>query len=194
MLSITKRKEEITASNQKKLAKSQRLSELMVFLEECCAGCWARDGRREKSHARPVSNCIGEANRSSQWEEVTIQRVFWAKFFQHHMQLEEKFKYCYWCRLPQDREYRPACHIETPSKDKACKYKWKIEHALAWILGGNSNFKNMCSKFGLDRSITAQSLGLWLKKEDSPDKFNNSIEVLLWFAEEERKFIFTDMI
>jgi hypothetical protein len=189
-----KKKDQIAASNRKKLAKSRRLSELMIALEDCCAGCWARDGRMQKSHSKPVSNCIGEANKSSQWEDVSIQGQFWAKFFKDHMRLEEKFKYCYWCRLPQDREYKPACHSDTPSKDNPCKYKWKVEHALGWILGGASSFKKMCVKFGVDSSIPAESLANWLKRESSPDGFNNTLEVLLWFAEEERKFMFTDML
>lgn len=172
--------------------KSQRLHEVMIALEDHCGGCWARDGRMEKVHDKPVTNCIGAANRSSQWEDVKIQGEFWAKFFQKHMRLEAKFKYCFWCRLPQDREYKPICHSQTPSKDNPCKYKWKVEHALGWILGGTSSFNKMCMKFGLDRSISAESLGRWLKEEKSPGEFNKAIEVFLWFAEEERKFIFTD--
>ena len=82
----------------------------------------------------------------------------------------------------------------TPSKDNPCKYKWKVEHALGWILGGGSSFQKVCRRFGVDSSISAESLGNWLKRESSPDGFNNALEVLLWFAEEERKFQFTDMI
>lgn len=176
------------------MAKCQRLHELMIALEDHCAGCWARDGRLMKTHDRPVSNCIGATNGSSQWEEVLIQGEYWSKFFQNHMRLEQKFKYCYWCRLPQEREYKPICHSETPTKDNPCKYKWKIEHALGWMLGGGSNFEKVCKRFGLDKSISAERLADWLKRESSPNGFNYTIEVLLWFAEAERGFIFTDTL
>ncbi|KAH9011295.1 hypothetical protein EDB84DRAFT_1445251 [Lactarius hengduanensis] len=192
--SAMKRRDQIMETKKKKLAKSQRLSELMVSLEDYCGGCWARNGSLQKSHEKPVTNCIGASKGSSQWEDVFIQKQFWARFFGEHMRLEEKFKYCFWCRLPQDREYKPACHTEIPSKDKGCKYKWKIEHVLGWILGGDSNFKKMCTKFGVDSLISAESLGVWLKRESSSDGFNNALEVVLWFAEEERKFLFTDML
>ena len=62
------------------------------------------------------------------------------------------------------------------------------------MLGGRSNFEKVCKRFGLNVSISVEELADWLKRETSPNGFNNTIEVLLWFAEAERGFIFTDTL
>jgi hypothetical protein len=169
------------------LGKVEHLDRIMPMLKHYCAGCWAWDGQLidRDDHTCP-SGC-----RTSQGDILPTETMgkHWRSFWIDQVKLVANFRYCWHCRMPQDRQFRPACHAGyDPGRgdERTCPFKDMIPMTLTLIRHNTVLWEKAREEFGLEEGLRMEEFGHWLHQEEGDSRWNNTIEMFLWFAREVR--------
>ncbi|KAG2121470.1 hypothetical protein DEU56DRAFT_918156 [Suillus clintonianus] len=165
--------------NEALRSRLERTSRLDRYMRVLRGKCPAHFGRYGKILADAYHSCDAEAGIPTH-----LFRAFRPNFS------FERFTYCFQCGLPQNRNgnaEEPACHVGfSYKKGEKCRFAGFIFSAVfhTWHTDG---FRNLMVK-ALGAGVSLKSYDeflIWIVQE-TPDegKYNNLLEVFLWFCGE----------
>lgn len=158
-----------------KRANMKHINALTKLLYKKCAICWAwKDHLTEKSsghlffiHCRDPHEILEDALR---W--MALKKNFRYK----------KFAYCWMCGLPQE-EYLPNHHPAFKKGQRVvCPFEDLVAGICMFIRVQASIFSEACKNFpGLKPHMSMEEFIDWANREESAAKFNNGLELVIWY-------------
>ncbi|EPQ49875.1 hypothetical protein GLOTRDRAFT_97337, partial [Gloeophyllum trabeum ATCC 11539] len=145
-----------------------------------CPICWAYsrnlvvDG---PSHRRFRDCCgpKGSSDHANGWSDLRAEmaKIGFAKY-----------QYCYTCGMPQTKNFKPECHTQFLAGEKnKCPMAYFTVHLL-WFIYCDLRLMEKARRVFPDipRDFSVESFAKWVMKGESPDRFYNGLELILWWA------------
>jgi Helicase conserved C-terminal domain len=161
--------------------KAALLSRYARLLLGKCFICWA-----SRQGFRPTHRDLFVACHSGGARVFNDHMVGWMDF--KKLIKFPKYKYCFRCGLPQEREFCPTAHPDLGSGDKGKKHCpledfavlliWFIRHDQEWWPRAVTVFPGLEFQMGVD------TFGRWAAAGESLSSFYNGLELVLWFFSE----------
>ena len=169
-----------TISNKEQ--KSKLLNAFTTKLFGMCPLCWAFQGILVPRHKeRQWIQCRGPLAHGYM-ETMNTDRAFKKKI------RFPPYKFCWKCHLPQDK-FMPPSHPSfakgTGSKD--CPHEDLVVMLVIFIRLNEGWWKRACQAFKMPINMSEEDLVKWYTEGDEGSRFNNSLELILWFYMEKEK-------